>query len=196
MRLISATIQTTEPDLLPPVVLCTAQPTALWPPNHKMVDLQVNVSHQCESTPACEIIDVTSTDPDFEIEDFLLYGENEKKLQLRAERSGKDKEGRIYELTVECMGDEQKNWFNLEIGVPHDMGKMEVVDQDFVLNDSTKNNHRSDDALAGPRNDSSNKPENPPKGAKANNRPEKKEIDKVKKNGGNVAGKNESNRNK
>jgi len=51
VRLISATIQTTEPDLLPPVVLCTAQPTALWPPNHKMkeVAFTIDASDACDA---------------------------------------------------------------------------------------------------------------------------------------------------
>jgi hypothetical protein len=154
--------------------------------------VQINVSHQCDSAPICGIIDVISVDPDFENEDFFLQGENDMKLQLRAERNGKDKEGRIYELTVECMGDGQKNWFEIEIGVPHDMSEMQDIAQDSASSDQKKNDHLSNGSVAGPNNNSSNKPETPPIGAKKNNRPEDNQKEKIKKVEGNIPGNKKS----
>lgn len=94
-------------DTTPPTIgEATATPNVLWPPNHKMVGVMVDVSSSdlC-STAACQISAVSSnepvnsqgdgnTTPDWQITGALT-------VNLRAERSGKGS-GRVYTIAVEC----------------------------------------------------------------------------------------------
>lgn len=114
-----------------PVVIdnITASPAMLWPPNHKMVNVNVTVdtTDNCDSTPACQIISVSSneavngtgdgnTSPDWEITGDLS-------VNLRAERAGGGN-GREYTLAVQCT-DSGGNNTSAEtiVVVPHDKGK-------------------------------------------------------------------------
>jgi len=88
----------------PTITVATANPGALWPPNHKMVDvtLTVQATDATDPSPSIHIISVSSNQPvngtgdgdvgpDWNITSPLT-------LQLRAERShGQD---RIYTITV------------------------------------------------------------------------------------------------
>ena len=82
-------------------------PSLLWPPNHKMTPVVVNVSasDSCSPTTVCKIVSVHSnepinglgdgdTAPDWEINGNLG-------VTLRAERAGTGN-GRIYTITVQC----------------------------------------------------------------------------------------------
>jgi hypothetical protein len=92
----------------PPLVIGggTANPSSLWPPNHKMSSVTVNysISGGCGTT-ACTITSVTSNEPvnglgdgdaapDWQIVDT-------HHVNLRAERSGTGT-GRIYTITITC----------------------------------------------------------------------------------------------
>ena len=117
-------------DTSPPdISAISADPDNLWPPNHKMISVEVQVSatDNCDDTPICKIITVESdepingpgdgnTDPDWEITGDLT-------LQLRAERSGKG-DGRSYIITVAC-DDVSGNTSNgtVTVDVPHNKGK-------------------------------------------------------------------------
>ena len=96
-------IDTTTPS----INSVAAIPALLWPPNHKMksVIVDVSASDVCSSATVCKVISVNSnepvngpgdgdTEPDWEInEDF--------EVMLRAERAGRGN-GRIYTITVQC----------------------------------------------------------------------------------------------
>ncbi len=114
----------------PVIVSASASETTLWPPNHKMVPVEVTatVRDACGET-TWEIISVKSnqpvkgkgdgnTAPDWKIVD-------EHNVLLRAERSGNDKDGRIYSIVIRAT-DESGNRSALKtvkVTVPHNKGK-------------------------------------------------------------------------
>jgi hypothetical protein len=116
-------------DTIPPVIEnIAASPNLLWPADHKMMPVTVNVSasDNC-GNPVCKITSMSSNEPvnglgdgdmspDWTITDNLT-------LNLRAERSGKGS-GRIYTIGVMCtdVGANSSSG-NVSINVPHDQGK-------------------------------------------------------------------------
>ncbi len=117
-------------DTTPPVITsASASPNVLWPPNHKMVPITISVvaTDLCASA-SCRIKSVTSNEqiqhpgkknksPDWSTNGPLA-------LQLRAERSGKSKNGRTYNVTVECTDPSgNASTRTVVITVPHDQGK-------------------------------------------------------------------------
>lgn len=105
-----------------------ATPEMLWPPNHQMVAVSVSVSatDNCDATPMCRIISVSSnepvngigdgnTAPDWEITGDLT-------VNLRAERSGGGS-GREYTVTVQCTdAGGSSTMADTTVFVPHDRG--------------------------------------------------------------------------
>jgi hypothetical protein len=109
----SCTSSVTVEDTIPPsITSVTAAPDMLWPPNHKMaaVTIQVDASDICDGgASGCQITAISSnepidssedgdTAPDWEITGPLT-------ANIRAERSGAGT-GRTYTLDVTCT-DEQ-----------------------------------------------------------------------------------------
>ena len=117
-------------DTTPPTISnVEATPNVLWPPNHKMnaVLIDVTVTDICDPVAMCQIISVSSNEPingagdgntntDWEITGALS-------LNLRAERAGGGS-GRIYTVGVQC-GDGSGNTSDasVEVTVPHSKGK-------------------------------------------------------------------------
>jgi hypothetical protein len=125
----TATQDVTVIDNTPPVInSVTATPNTLWPPNHKLVTVTVNVgaSDNCGSVTS-RIINVTSNEPDNGLGDGDTTDDIQNiiglTVQLRAERSGKGS-GRTYAITVQCT-DEHGNHAEetVEVTVPSDKGK-------------------------------------------------------------------------
>jgi hypothetical protein len=114
-------------DTTPPVfTLASITPNVIWPPNHKMIPVQVTATATdiCGSATT-RIKSIQSnqspngkgsghTSKDWQITGDLT-------ALIRAERSGKDKGGRIYTITVEAT-DSAGNTTdtNLVVTVPHD----------------------------------------------------------------------------
>jgi hypothetical protein len=95
-------------DTTPPTIQgVSAGPNMLWPPNHKMVPVLVQVlsSDICDPAPACRISSVSSNEPVNGLgdgdtaPDWVIMGN--LTLNLRAERSGTGG-GRIYAISVTC----------------------------------------------------------------------------------------------
>lgn len=119
-------IITVEDTIAPVIVSASANPKVLWPPNHKMVTVNVKaeVRDACAET-TWKILSVKSSQPlngkgDGNTEvDFKILDDHS--VQLRAERAGGDKEGRIYTITLQAT-DEAGNKSAREtvtVKVPH-----------------------------------------------------------------------------
>jgi hypothetical protein len=127
----SCSTTVTVVDTIPPVVASTSvNKSTLWPPNHKFVTVQVNatVTDACGPT-TWKVISVTSseavdakgsgnTSPDWKIT-------GDHTVQLRAERTGGNKDGRVYTITVQAK-DAAGNLSapaTVQVTVPHSRGK-------------------------------------------------------------------------
>ena len=94
------------PDITPPQILTvTATPNRLWPPNHKMVRVRVEVTFSDACGASCKIVAVSSDEPDDvrgsgnASPDWQITGD--LTVNLRAERSGTG-DGRVYGIAIEC----------------------------------------------------------------------------------------------
>ena len=97
------------PETTPPVISSvSASPNLLKPPNHRLVPVTVSVSDSdnCDPNPVCSIISVTSNEPDTGCgsgdKPNDIQNINGLTVQLRAERCGTGRTGRIYTITVQC----------------------------------------------------------------------------------------------
>jgi hypothetical protein len=124
----SATVTVKDMEA-PTIENVTANPNIIWPPNHKMVQVTVDVlaSDNCDTEPACKIVSVSSSEPvdglgDGDTSpDWKITGDFT--VNLRAERSGTGN-GRVYTITVECTDNyENSSTETVDVTVPHDKGK-------------------------------------------------------------------------
>ncbi|HMJ64583.1 MAG TPA: hypothetical protein VK615_04465 [Candidatus Binatia bacterium] len=128
---VSCTNQVTVGDTTPPAVQrVTATPNVLWPPNHKMRPIRITVEgSDASGTATAQIVSVTSSEPDRgtctgDAAIDWVIGPGPLDLMLRAERSGRSKNGRIYTITVQ-VSDAAGNSTTqtVTVTVPHDQGK-------------------------------------------------------------------------
>ena len=107
-----ASIVITVQDTTPPAMTCTVDPASLWPPNHRLIPVQaqVTVSDSASGAPGGFILrSVTSNEPDNGLGDgdtandiqAFLIGTADTTGQLRAERSAGGR-GRTYSLAFEA----------------------------------------------------------------------------------------------
>jgi len=112
-----------------------ADPTILWPPNHKMkrVDLTIDAFDACGGDVTCSITDVASSEAEEGLDgndepwDFEIVDDDT--VKLRAERYGNG-EGRTYTITVECTdAGGQASTGEATVLVPHDMRQKHEAEQ-------------------------------------------------------------------
>ncbi len=126
----SCTGTVTVKDTTAPVISSvTASPNTLWPPNHKMMPVQVTAAilDNCTAAPVCKIASVTSNEPDNGLgdgdtaNDIVVTGD--LTVNLRAERSGTGT-GRLYTVNGQCTdaAGNVASW-STTVTVPHDQGK-------------------------------------------------------------------------
>jgi hypothetical protein len=118
-------------DTTPPTIYdVVATPNVIWPPNHKMVEVFVEVDAEdiCDPDPFCMITNVTCNEPingpgDGNTEPDWEYTEDPLVVLLRAERTGGG-DGRVYTIHIECV-DVSGNVKDatVDVIVPHDQGK-------------------------------------------------------------------------
>ena len=113
----------------PEIESIVAEPNILWPPNHKMqrVELDVIANDTCGSEVQCKVIGVNineqgeSTGDGNTVNDALILDNHT--VALRAERSGKG-QGRIYTIAVECTDIAGNSTVEgVEVKVPHNFIK-------------------------------------------------------------------------
>jgi hypothetical protein len=118
-------------DTKPPVVTLRMSPDRLWPPNHKMHDVQpIFDIRDCDAAPKIELVSVTSSEPDNGLGDGnttsdisgASLGTDDRLVQVRAERSGGGS-GRVYTFTYRVT-DSSGNATDATatVTVPHDKG--------------------------------------------------------------------------
>jgi hypothetical protein len=117
-------------DTIPPIITAvSADPNVLWSPNHKMVAVGVRatITDACGPT-AWRILSVASNEPVNDIgdgntsPDWEITGDHT--VNLRAERSGANKAGRIYTITVQATdaAGNRSDSKTAKVTVPHDKG--------------------------------------------------------------------------
>ena len=108
-------------DMTPPrIKSIVATPNALWPPNRRMVsvNLKMEAVDSCDPSPMAKITNVTCNEPRNPMApDWEITGA--QTLNLRAERLGKGP-GRVYTIIVECK-DRSGNVSiaSVDVTVPH-----------------------------------------------------------------------------
>ena len=70
---VSKSMTVTVVDTTPPTISVSVMPDSLWPPNHKMVDIQATVSANdiCDASPDVILTSITSDEPDNGLGDGL-----------------------------------------------------------------------------------------------------------------------------
>jgi microsomal dipeptidase-like Zn-dependent dipeptidase len=120
----TATTTVTVVDTTPPAITSlTASPNSLWPPNGKMVTVNLSTvaTDICDASPKCKILSVSSNEAVSPVGDWQITGN--LTLMLRADRDGNGS-GRVYSITVQCT-DASGNSSQkvVTVTVPHDQGK-------------------------------------------------------------------------
>ncbi|HYE87658.1 MAG TPA: FG-GAP-like repeat-containing protein [Vicinamibacterales bacterium] len=104
----------------PSITAASASPNQLWPPNNRLVPVEVTWSvSDCGPGGSCAIVSVSSNEPGSN--DWAITGSDT--VSLRASRLGSG-HGRVYTITIRC-SDAAGNASTrtVTVTVPHDKGK-------------------------------------------------------------------------
>ena len=100
----------TVEDVTPPEFSLFVEPSVLWPPNHRMVRIEVSweVSDNCDEQVQVSLVGVTSSEKDDgrgdgRTKNDIIIGDDGS-IYLRAERTGSSA-GRVYTITYEAVDD-------------------------------------------------------------------------------------------
>ena len=129
------TVEVTAADLTPPALQVFADPSTLWPPNHRLVPVHVQwqALDACDPAVRVELVSVTSSEPDdapgnadgATLNDIqgADVGAADADVLLRAERSAEAPE-RVYTLTYRAIdAGGNASTATATVIVPHDMGQ-------------------------------------------------------------------------
>ncbi len=125
----SSTATATASNPPPTITGAAADPSVLWPPNHRMVNVTVSydVTDNCPLPPGSCTLSVTSNEPvlghgsGHTSPDWIVVDDHH--VLLRAEREGGG-DGRIYTITITCTDSGgNSSTEEVEVTVPHDQGR-------------------------------------------------------------------------
>ena len=99
----------------------------LWPPNHKMVEIEalVTVTDDVDPTPDVTLVSIESSEPDEDGEDIQNgeFGTDDRFFDLRAERLGNG-DDRTYTIVYRAEDDAGNTTeTTVTVVVPHDQGR-------------------------------------------------------------------------
>jgi len=105
-------------ETLPTITSLTVDPDVLWPPNHKMVPVSLQVTATGDPSPECRIDSMTSNEPSIipGQDDWVVTGP--LAVNLRAERTGSGN-GRVYAISVSCTNTSGSASQTASVNVPH-----------------------------------------------------------------------------
>jgi hypothetical protein len=133
----TTTVEVTIEDTTEPTLTVLSDPMVLWPPNHKLweVELDLMVMDNCDPNPVVTLTDIRSSEPDNDTGDGNTVddiqeadvGGDDRMFLLRAERKGNGS-GRIYAATYNAT-DASGNSTDaqVQILVPHDKGDLKAA---------------------------------------------------------------------
>jgi len=101
-------------------------PTILWPPNHKLVTVNASVSADDENfpNPAVQLLSITSNERLENGDVVAQYGTPAQTFQVKSERKGDEKTGRIYTVTYSATNScGNSATASKTVVVPHDQGR-------------------------------------------------------------------------
>jgi hypothetical protein len=108
-----------------PRISISLSPNILWPPNHKLVKITANVSVQDDNypNPAVKLVSVTANETLHPGDIVAAVGTDATTFQVKSERTGKNKAGRIYTVTYSATNACGNSASSSQIvTVPHDRG--------------------------------------------------------------------------
>ena len=128
------TVEVVIGDSTPPTLTVLSDPMILWPPNHKLheVEFDLMVMDNCDPDPAVMLTSIQSSEPDNDTGDGNTVddiqgedvGTDDRVVLLRAERKGNGS-GRKYAATYEVTdGSGNLTVGQVEVLVPHDKGDL------------------------------------------------------------------------
>jgi hypothetical protein len=131
------TVDVTVSDTTPPALVVLADPMVLWPPNHKLheVEAHVMVTDVCDPDPDVVLTSLTSSEPDNGTGDGDTVGDiqgadigtDDRNFLLRAERAGNG-DGRVYTALYNVTDDSGNSTNGLaQVIVPHDQGDLKAA---------------------------------------------------------------------
>ncbi|MCU0241467.1 MAG: DUF5011 domain-containing protein [Vicinamibacteria bacterium] len=114
-------------DVVPPVLLVHASPSSLWPPNHKLTKIKVDVeaSDNNDPKPVVRLLGITCDDSCDATSDIAgaEYQTDDREFQLRSERQGTSN-GRTYTITYSATDRAgNRTVATTKVVIPHDQGK-------------------------------------------------------------------------
>jgi hypothetical protein len=128
------TVEIVRRDTTPPTLTVLSDPMILWPPNHKLheVEFDLMVMDNCDPDPLVTLVSVASSEPDNDtgdgntVDDIqeVELGTADRVFLLRAERkgNGSGREYRVIYDVTDASGNSTPD--EVEVLVPHDKGDL------------------------------------------------------------------------
>lgn len=102
----------------PTITSVTAAPNVLWPPNHKMVPVSLQVSATGDPSPECRINSVRSNEASVTPGEDEWVAAGTLTVNLRAERADSGN-GRVYSIDLTCTNTSGSASQTITVNVPH-----------------------------------------------------------------------------